>query len=287
MKIKLTDSQKFDAFFHIINIVISICAIIFSLDAKNDVNTYKIMVQELNTTVTNLNSQIFNIKGDMNQEWNSTYIYEYEKSVISLLNEAEVFYDSKRYEEVLKVYSDERLRDNVIVLNNLGYMYANGYYVEQDFKVAERYYNEAIESGSIDAYNNKLSMYLKYCLDDIPNVITEGYDLGSKEAAAFVSEFSDSENENVKILYDFCNLFTREEQMSYIDKMYYWDEAGIVSTNKPLSSEKLIRYEVLSDSDIVNEEHNSAGFVFMYREYNLRCANIAILGEHFIKMIEE
>lgn len=283
LKIKLTDQQKFDAFFHVISITVAICAIAFSVDTKNEVNTYKTMVQELNTSISYLNSQIFNIKGDMNQEWNTTYNYEHEKSIVSLLNEAEILYDSQDYKELFEVYSDERLRENAIVLSNLGYMYANGYYVKQDLDMAEKYYNDAIEKGCIDAYNNKLSMYLKYCLDNIQDIIIEGYELGSNKAATFISTFSDSEDEDVKILYDFCN-DSFEEQSSYINKMYYWNDSGVISSNSALSSDALVRYELLNADYNIHESDNSAGYIFTYRKYNLLCANLDILDEHFIKI---
>lgn len=195
----------------------------------------------------------------------------------TLMNYAKYYYNAKNYEGVVRIYGNSKLSDNVIALTNLGYMYANGIYFEQDLEQAEFYYNKAIALGYDRALSNKLAMYLKYNLDNIIELFQLGYSLNNDAITDFIYSFyNDSDNiGSQKCFEDFVNK-KENIQNEIIENMYYYDYKSSEIFYSPPTNNELHKYHYIRRVD-------SENYIAAYYEiYDLKCYNIELLREDFI-----
>lgn len=229
--------------------------------------------------------------GDINidspqQYYNETTIFEDETdSAETLLNYARIYYTANEYEKMVRIYADSRLEDNVIALNNLGYMYANGIYFEKNVEEANFYYDRAIELGCQQAYSNKMAMYLEEHLDGIPEVVLLGLELDNDCVINFISEMFETDADKTQrdvrksILRYFCHAFDKETQQAYIDNYCYqeWGEPEYIETTKNIKASFMVKYVY------VTKRQNGYGYTtVIYEKYTRKVKNIEMFDEKMI-----
>ena len=95
----------------------------------------------------------------VNQDYNLAETYYREAITMgddyALLNLGILCQNSQRFEEALVYYLEAVQKGSLEALNYLGIMYEYGYGVEQDYGMAEQYYEQAVQKGElIDAPGN-------------------------------------------------------------------------------------------------------------------------------------
>lgn len=230
---------------------------------------------EINATETSTTENIINSN---NQITNNTVFENSSSDEGSLMNYANFYYTSNNLEGVVRIYGNSKLANNPVALTNLGYMYANGIYFEQNFEIAEKYYDQAISLGFEQAICNKLAMYLKNKLPDTISVLNEGFENRNDKIARFVSSnyYMDKTEYNMAFYYDFY-LLSNEEKINEIESWYYWDE-GIIEAyyEKPYpktAAQKFVFIRFFDEDDRVGR---------LYTKYEMHCYNIEMLEERFI-----
>lgn len=148
-----------------------------------------------------------------------------------LLMQAELYYNGEKYGSMIDLYSSETLRENPIVLNNLGYMYSKGIYFEQNFDMAIQYYENASKKGLNDALHNLISLKLHNCttFQDVVDVLRTGYD--SNEGGTFLFLSSILENSDLS-----KTQMTAQEQKMIRTKIESFFDADIETQAEILSA---------------------------------------------------
>ena len=220
------------------------------------------------------------------QYYNETTIFEDDTdSPETLLNYARIYYSANEYEKMVRIYADNRLENNAIALNNLGYMYANGIYFEKNIEEADFYYDRAIELGCEQAYNNKMAMYLEEHLEGIPDVILLGLELDNDIIINYIAEMFETDEDKSQrdvrkaILHYFCNEFDKETQQAIIDGYCYqeWGEAEYIETSKNIQASFMVKYE-----RIKRRQDIFGNTTVVYKKYTRKVKNIEMFIEQMV-----
>lgn len=231
------------------------------------------------------NSSISNIDDhSVNNSYYSDLIDE-NTSEDTLLQYAENAFISGDYEEVVKIYSMDRVKDNPVALNNIGYFYANGIYFPEDVESADDYYNRAISAGSKKALENKLALHLRNHLSDSVDIMREGYENRCVNVMALLSyyiwesnpEYSLDEIEEKRnwLLYNASDT----EKEEFLNAFYKWEDGDTVYLSYSPADSDLIKYIFIDERSWVNTQMGTAGTTKIYRKYELRCVGIETLDE--------
>ena len=282
----------------IINILLTILGLMVSLLSAegiyyiNVLETYNFAIQQNEATIgliskqeslmsensINSNNQITN-----NQITNNTVFENSNTDEKTLLNYAQFYYLANNYEGVARVYGLSTLSNNPIALTNLGYMYANGVYFQQNIEMAENYYNKAIELGCQQAMANKVAMYLKFKLSGTEMVIADACENKNVNVGIFLAETMDRlTNYSYMYISDFSQMYnyygslSDAERVELIEDMYYWEDAGLVTYAEKPEESKIETYEFIRFSD---RDYAVYG---IYRKYALKCFLLDALDECFI-----
>ncbi len=204
-------------------------------------------------------------------------------SVETLLEYAENSYLANNYEVVATIYSMDKLEDNVIANTNLGYMYANGEYFDQNDEMADKYYDKAISLNSMEALNNKIALHMRKKKNDCIELLKQGYKEKDKNISEFVTshfegfeEYTQEQKENMTG--QFLYTITEEDRKEIFDKFYYWDEEGIVYLSYSPHNEDFTRYIMISQHSVSQGKATVKG----YKKYVYKCGGIGFLEEHFV-----
>lgn len=105
-----------------------------------------------------------------------------------LLQSAANYFLTDNYVETIHIYNMDKLENNVIALNNLGYMYEHGLAYGKDIEKAREYYEKANNLGNYDALENYILFTIKYPLsfDNLISVLREGYAHNSETVKSFI-----------------------------------------------------------------------------------------------------
>jgi len=214
----------------------------------------------------------------------------YEKSIVdedmdeqTLLGIAQTAYESKDYETVVQVYSMEKLKNNALVNNNMGYMYANGIYFDVNIVRADMYFDKAIELGNENAFYNKLAMHFRLRQGDLIELLIQGYELEKNEVIIeFVScHFEDYPNytqeEKERVTESFLFEISEEVQNELLEKFYCWERMGDVYLSYSPENTDLMQYIKFTEHSGVKD--GVAYTVKGYRKYVKKCFGIERLGE--------
>lgn len=273
---KLTREEKFK----VIEIVLKVVGLVAASSLVMNIGVIENSFNEILTEVENTNISTID---------NST-TNNYKKSIIdedmdeeSLLRIAQTAYDSKDYETLVQVYSMEKLKNNALVNNNLGYMYANGIYFEVDIVRADVYFDKAIELGNVNAFYNKLAAHFRLKQGDLIELLIQGYELEKNEVIIeFVScHFEDYPNytqeEKERVIESFLFEISEESQNELLEKFYYWERMGDVYLSYSPENTDLMQYIKFTEHSGVKD--GVAYTVKGYRKYVKKCYGIERLGE--------
>lgn len=238
-KEKLKKKLKKDDVFKLIELVLKVVelfvvsSIVFNFTNVQDSYNRILTTIENNELITN--------------NYNDAIINE-ELKMETLLKAAQSAYDSKDYEKVVEIYAMEKLQDNPLVNNNLGYMYANGIYYDVDLMKADYYFDKAIEVGNYKAFYNKIAAHFRLKQGNLIGLLIAGYETeGHDTIVEFISyqfedynDFSEEKKEEVAewFLYDLWE----ERQNELIEKFYYWEYVGEVYLSYSPTNTDLVRY---------------------------------------------
>lgn len=283
----------------IVNLVLTSLGVVTSLLGAggtyytNVLKSYNLAIQQVQAYIGNMNAEenvIFensinsnnNINSN-NQITNNTVFEDANSDQETLLNYAQFYYLANNYEGVARVYGNSLLANNPVALTNLGYMYANGIYFQQNFEIAENYYNKAIELGYQQAMANKVAMYLKYKLLNTELIIAEACESRNVNVGIFlaitmdrITDYSYMYISDFGQMYDYHYSLGDIERIELIENMYFWEDVGLVTCFKAPTRSELEIYEFIRLRDIDN---SVAG---LYRKYERRCYSIDVLDECFI-----
>ena len=256
----------------------AIFAAIVGISIHNQIVECRLEVNNCINTVNTINTNISSLNSITNT--NATYFTEAEKTPTTLFNEAIHAYNTGDYEQVYKIYSEEKICFSPVALTNLGYLYENGYGVVQDFDKADDYFIAAIDQGYEPAFNRKLAMFLKYSLPGVEEVIYEGYNRNSEVTAKFISSFYPQSNKTPKqLLQEFCTGYTQNEQLNFLNKnIWYWEDAGYIGFDVPPISSNTVQYELANL--IINPDALSV--TKLYHRFNKKPYNIHLIDDGFI-----
>ena len=145
-----------------------------------------------------------------------------------LLGAAEKYFKMGDYLEAMKIYSGENLETNSIALNNMAYMYENGYGINKDLNRATDLYSAAAKLDTTIAINNYTFFVLQHPKNyrQILNVLQEGYDARSVQVAKFCASYMEGYSDNITeeeyfaLAEKFLNL-TNQEKIQKIDMYTY------------------------------------------------------------------
>lgn len=259
---------------------------------NNVLETYTLAIQQIESNVgfinteenvvseNSINSNNINYN---NQITNNTVFEDANSDVETLLNYAQFYYLANNYEGVARIYGNSLLSDNPIALTNLGYMYANGVYFQQNLEIAERYYDKGIELGLQQAMANKVAMYLKYKLPNTELIIEEACEKRNMDVGIFlastVDRITDYQYMYISDFYQmyeyYCSL-DDIERIELIENMYYWEDVGLETHFTAPDDTEIELYELIGFRDIDNR------VAVLYRKYEIKCYSIEVLDESFI-----
>ena len=116
---------------------------------------------------------------------------ENNESEEKLLQSAANYFLTDNYVETIHIYNLDKLENNAIALNNLGYMYEHGLAYGKDIEKAREYYKKASKLGNNEAMENYILFTIKYPLsfDNLLSVLREGYAHNSETVKAFIKSF--------------------------------------------------------------------------------------------------
>lgn len=145
-----------------------------------------------------------------------------------LLCTAEKYFEMGDYLEVIRIYGNENLETNSIALNNMAYMYENGYGINKDLNKAIELYCAAAKLDASIAMDNYVIFVLQHPKSywQILNVLQEGCDAGSVQAAKFCASYMDgysveiTEEEYFALADEFLSL-SEQEKIKKIDMYTY------------------------------------------------------------------
>lgn len=253
----------------------------FAIDSQNNIDNSE------NTGVQITDSEDISIESIVNgdsytEEVTNAYyaaLIDENTSERTLLQYAENAFLAGSYEECIKIYSMDKLQDNAIANNNVGYFYANGIYFPENIETADRYYDKAQAEGSKKAFENKLALHLRNKMDDSIQLLQQGYDIKNEKTIDFIAfqiqGYDDFSNEEKwQYAYQYCYGITEEGQKDIWERLYYWDEEEtIYLTGRAEAGTELVQY-------ILVDENSSVGAtVKTYKKYVRKCSGIDILEE--------
>ncbi len=166
-----------------------------------------------------------------------------------LLMQAELYYNGEKYESIVELYSSEALRENPIVINNLGYMYSKGIHFEQNFDVAIQYYENASKKGLDDALHNLVSLKLHNCktFEEVVDVLRTGYDSNDGGTFLFLGSILEGKDLSETKMTDQDQTMIKAEIESFFDadnetqaeilsaSLGPWKSQGKIADNVPHS----------------------------------------------------
>lgn len=216
-----------------------------------------------------------------------------------LLKISQNYYLGEDFEMIIEIYSMDKLKNNAVALNNIGYMYANGIYYKQNLEMAKFYYDKSIELGNDKALTNELAMCFNNKLKDIPDVLMKCFEKKNLTAGKFIySRFEDAdlndENACIDALANLAFLWQAEVEAGEIqnelpytvdNSFYEWVNEGYKNLIYTPSNDKLTKYIPVGDVEKLNLEAGYALIVGVYKCYKSKCINIDMLDESF-QMIE-
>ena len=154
----------------------------------------------------------------------------------NLLNEAEENYEDGNYDEVLRILSNKKIRENPVYDLNIGVMYAKGLHYNQDTEEAKKYFRRALEKG--EAYysiNYLLALTPFNSTYQINNLIKEGAKHGNRYCEKYLQLcYTNAERTcDDPILVDFLKLNDDEQDeiLSYLNKNLIGHYEYTVATN--------------------------------------------------------
>lgn len=112
-------------------------------------------------------------------------------TVEELLEEAQKYYTIGEYAETVHIYNMDIVEQNVVALNNLGYMYEHGIIYGKDIEKAREYYKNAARLGNYDSLENYIIFTIKYpeSFENLLNVLEWGYDEKSEIVDQFICSY--------------------------------------------------------------------------------------------------
>ncbi|WP_187652153.1 tetratricopeptide repeat protein [Xenorhabdus sp. TS4] len=106
-----------------------------------------------------------------------------------LLKEAnDLYWNKKEYNKAFDYYLYLSNKDDMVAMNNLGFMYERGEGVRQDYQKAFEYYSKAAKKDHSSAISNLAGLYLnglgvKKDKEKAINLLEKAAKLGNKQAA--------------------------------------------------------------------------------------------------------
>ena len=211
---------------------------------------------------------------------NNAAIVNESMSEESLLLAAQNAYGAQNYQQLAEIYSIQKIYNNKLVQNNMGYMYANGLYYPVNIEQADFYYDKAIANGDIKAYENKLALHFRTKQDDRVELIKQGYEINDEKMLRFfVSHFEGYENCDLDVANNLVMSFivdvTDDGKEELLDEFYKWEyEQTIYVSNSPDNSD-IVRFIKVDECNYGEET------VYTYKEYCNECVGIEMLEEDF------
>ncbi len=174
---------------------------------------------------------------------------------------AEQAFDAEDYETVISTYSN--MTSNPIVQTNLGYMYANGIYFDQNIETALSYYNSAILIGYGKAITNKICLCIRSSMYDEAIKVINQY-----HKNPFVIDFINAIYKELDIEQTdraFFKMKFAEQKGFIIHNLYRWS-CSIVWYDFPQATYKTERYSrELAKIENVDSGDGSS-IIYWYKE---------------------
>lgn len=147
---------------------------------------------------------------------------QYENSMTEeqLLLKAQDYYIVGEYIKAIQLYTLDKINTNPVALNNLGYMYEKGIFVNKDIKLAKDYYHKAYELGGKDYYNNWFIFNVTYP-DSFYSIISLLKD-GNRNKCLIVEDFLNYIYQNgLNDNFEKFNQLSYEDQIKVLQYMMY------------------------------------------------------------------
>lgn len=182
-----------------------------------------------------------------------------------LLQSAANYFLTDNFVETIHIYNMDKLENNAIALNNLGYMYEHGLAYGRDIEKAREYYEKANNLRNYDAMENYILFTIKYPLsfDNLISVLREGYAHNSETAKSFIKSYFYDSNPSDDDLEGFINLddILLQEILCYqIDYRLKEDteiiDDGMLGKRVYYEAQEDIEYKTLQ-YEINSEDHSS------------------------------
>lgn len=192
-------------------------------------------------------------------------IVENNETEEELLQSAANYFLTDNYVETIHIYNMDKLENNVIALNNLGYMYEHGLAYGKDIEKAREYYEKANNLGNYDAMENYILFTIKYPLsfDNLISVLREGYAHNSETVKSFIKSYFYDSRPSDDELDNFINLddILLQEILCYqIDYRLKEDteiiDDGMMGKRVYYETQEDIEYKTLQN-EINSEDHSS------------------------------
>ena len=218
-----------------------------------------------------------------------------------LLMQAELYYNGEKYESLVELYSSEALRENPIVINNLGYMYSKGIHFEQNFDTAIQYYENASKKGLDDALHNLVSLKLHNCktFQEVVDVLRAGYDSNESGTLLFLgsilegkdlseTKMTDQEQNNVRAKIESFFDADNETQAEILSaSLGPWEYKTIISDNVPHGGGNTFeQYILLSEGYVYNGRGISRTYKYDYEISTRTFLYNNLMQEHFVSVID-
>lgn len=213
---------------------------------------------------------------------NNAYSYDENTSRETLLKYAQNAFLAGNYQETVQIYSMEKLQNDPVVNNNLGYMYAKGYYFYESFEKANEYYDKAIEGGCEEARGNKLALYIRIHSIKSLYIIRQECERDNEQIIDYFLSFydeyeSDNYQEKKKFVINTIDDLVMEEWYDFmLSTFYVWEEVGLVKMSEVPTNTDFEYYEFIRfmDEDYVTK--------ILYKKYINQCINIQMLETGFL-----
>lgn len=239
-------------------------------DLTDAVMQYQNNINQLDSTT---------VQGDVVN--NNSAIVDERMSINTLLQEAQSAYFAKDYKRMAEIYCIDKLQNDSVAQNNVGFMYANGLYYPVNVEQADYYYEKAMAQNNIKAYENKLALHMRTKQEDRIQLLQQGYQLRDEKLLIFMRKYyENNEIENYRTLdkwiLNFLYDASYEEQNNTLENFYEWNYEGRVYLDySPEDIKGLIAYVWVDDCNSVD------GTIHTYQKYKSLCNYIDILDESF------
>lgn len=174
-----------------------------------------------------------------------------------MLDRARVKYNADDIGGAVDIYMNLFLKDNPTACCNMGYLYANGIYVEKSLDIARRYFEHAIEFGDETARLEILAMYLENDMSQAIKYLEENADI------EIIVHFFQNNFEDVSLFWE----SDAGKQAEILQEKFLLQEESIEEYPSAQSSNDWVKFELIGSRQELDERNSVYKTMYTYRVY--------------------